>query len=125
MTTESTIRPALEVSKLLLFALFLFALLGAAGYFFWLKNWLGYLIAVLCMGSAMVFLLALIVPSRFVVGVRVTPDGFEYRRPLRKPVFIAYAEIVRIDAVKYDGGNTNDEVILVAHTTSSKASILE
>jgi hypothetical protein len=72
---------------------------------------------------AVLFVFAAAMPRWFLMGVALHENGFEYRRPLRRPKTIPYSSIHRIDAVKAGDGEAGDEVRLLVYAHRGKVAL--
>lgn len=71
------------------------------------------------------FLWALVAPGRFVKGIRLVEDGFEWWRPLRSPVLVRYADITQMEAVCHGDCSGGDDMSFVFHTAVHKGELTE
>jgi hypothetical protein len=121
---KSSLRPTVPAPREAAFLSLSQFAFAAVALFLW-PTWVGYGASALCFSVGAVFLVSVLVPSRFVRGIRTMPNGFELWRPLRKPLAIRYAELTRVVAVSRGEGDTSDELTFIVHTQRSRASIPE
>lgn len=73
----------------------------------------------------MLFLLAAAAPGRFLSGVALIDDGFEFRAPLRSPKRISFKSIQRIEALARGDGGYGDSVHLLIRSRAARILIRE
>lgn len=78
----------------------------------------GWFLGLVFLPFGFIYALAALVPSKFLLGVRIGDNQFEYRAPLRSPKVVPFSGILSIDAVcRGDGGAGDDIHWLIASNT--------
>jgi hypothetical protein len=97
----------------------------ASGVVFFFVPVVGWLLLLFCVSFGLLFFLAALVPGKFLLGVALSENGFEFRAPLRTPKFIPFSSIRRIEAFCRGDGETGDAVHLMIYSHAGKVLVKE
>jgi hypothetical protein len=79
-----------------------------------------------CFAMACFLWIGILMPEKFLYGVKSTPGGFDFRSPLRGTKLIRFASIRRIDAFSIRDGDTGESAVdLMVRTDDTSARIEE
>ena len=104
---------------------FVSVLAFASGVVFFFVPAVGWLLFLFCISFGLLFLLAALVPGKFLLGVALSENGFEFRAPLRTPKFIPFTSIRRIEAFCRGDGDTGEAVHFLIYSHAGKVLVKE
>ena len=96
-----------------------------AGAFFVMPMPGAWIFSVFVTPFALLFMLAALVPGKFLAGVALCENAFEFRAPLRTPKLIPFTSIRRIEAISRGDGSYGEAVHFLIYANAGKVLVKE